>query len=203
MRKLAIILVLGTILAAAQQMPLQGTSEKAAENAHTEQQGDKWFWWKVANFALLLGVLGYLARKGAGAFFQARNEAIRSALAQSEKARREAEDRAAEMEQRMAGLSHEIEQMKTRVRAEMAAEGERIRQETERHINRLEQQTEQEIENMMKAARKELTLYSSDLALRTAEQQIGGRITPDVENSLVSAFVENMRHEAARKGASN
>lgn len=156
--------------------------------------------WQVANFVILAGILGYMIAKNAGTFFAARTGQIQRSLAEAATAKKQGEERVAEMERRIAKLADEIERMRATMRAEIAAEGERIRLETERHIHRIQEQAEQDIESMMKTARRDLKMYSAELALKLAEEQLKARITGDVENSFVSSFIADLR---AKSGAGN
>jgi F0F1-type ATP synthase membrane subunit b/b' len=106
------------------------------------------------------------------------------------------------MERRIVGLGSEIERMRADMRREMAAEGERIRHETERHLRRIQQQAEQEIDMMGKAARRQLQVYAADLALKSAQEQLPGRVTKDVENRLVSSFIHDLTDGAGRSAHS-
>src|SRR6266853_346084 len=54
---------------------------------------DPWFWWKLANFAILAGLAGYMIKKRGGGFFERRTEQIQAGMLEAEKARREAEQR--------------------------------------------------------------------------------------------------------------
>ena len=192
-------LVFATALAFAPYTRAQETT-RPAQNARTEERAEPAMGWQIANFAILAGFLGYVIAKNAPKFFQARSEQIQRALSEAAKAKEEAEQRVAEMERRIASLAAEIERMRAGMRQEMAAEGERIRLDTERHIHRIQQQAEQEIESMIKRARRELQMYSAELALRMAEEQLTSRITSDVENNLVNSFIADLRTKA---GAGN
>ena len=55
--------------------------------------------WKWANFAILVGALGYLVYKNAGAFFGSRTEAIRKGMEEADRLRQDAEARVAQMEE--------------------------------------------------------------------------------------------------------
>ena len=84
--------------------------EHAAE-AHEE--GDKYIWWKWANFAILAVALGYMLNKALPPFFAGRTAEIQKGIAEAAKAKAEADQRAAAMQQRLAALGAEIEQIKT------------------------------------------------------------------------------------------
>lgn len=199
MRRLTTCLVFLMALGFAPYARAQETT-RPPENARTQERGEPGMGWQIANFAILAGFLAYLISKNAPKFFQARTGQIQRALAEAAKAKQEGEERVAEMERRIASLADEIERMRAAMRQEMAAEGERIRLETERHLRRIQEQAEQDIESMIKTARRELRMYSAALALRLAEEQLQGRITSDVENSLVTSFVADLRTKA---GAGN
>jgi F-type H+-transporting ATPase subunit b len=175
----------------------------AQERAQTEERGDPWIWWKLVNFVILVGVLGYLMRKPAAEFFNSRTRDIELGISEGEKAKREGERRVAEVERRVAGLGSEIERLRANIKQEMAAEGERIRIETERHINRIEEQASQEIDSMLKTARRELKLYAAELAVKSAEEQLKGRVTRDVENTLVSSFIDQLRAKGTDRSTNN
>jgi F-type H+-transporting ATPase subunit b len=193
MRRLCLISTLAIFMAGV--TVAQEPHETAQFEEHTTK--DPWFWWKLANFAILAGLAGYMIKKRGGGFFERRTEVIQASMMEAEKARREAEERVTEMERRIANLGAEIESLRTTVRHEMAAEGERIRHETERHINRIQTQAEQEIESMTKRARRELKMYAAGLALESAEQQLKSRVTKDVEDRLVASFVDGMRSRSS------
>ena len=174
--------------------------ERAPVAGQTEEQGDPWIWWKWANFLILAGVLGYLIRKNAGPAYRSQSESIRRGITEAAKVKQDAEARAVQIENRLAGIQTEIEAMRSNARTEMAAEAARITQETERHLSRLQQQSEQEIELMSKAARQQLKAYSAELALHLAEQQIRGRMNKETQDALVKVFIQDLAHEA-RPGA--
>lgn len=192
------LLVLGLALAFAP-CPRAQEPPKTQESSQPEEKKPA-IGWNIANFAILIGFIAYMVRKHGGDFFVKRTAQIQAALNEAAQAKQESEQRVAEMERRIAGLSAEIERMRAEVRSEMAAEGERIRLETERHIRRIEEEATQEIETMIKVARRELKMYSAELAIKLAEEQLAGRVTKDVENNLVSSFIADLR---TRNGGNN
>jgi len=168
----------------------------AASKPQAEEGADHLLPWKVANFALLAGALGYFIYKKGGSFFGARSEAIRRGLEDAARASQAAEARYAEMEQRLANLGAEIEKLKTQAREEAGAEGERLRAESERAIRRIGDQAAQDIAAAAKAARQELRAYGADLAVNLAEQRIRERLTPDSDSALVGAMAEDLDRRA-------
>jgi F-type H+-transporting ATPase subunit b len=170
----------------------KGAAQAQAEEDRAEESHNRLFWWNVINFVILAGILGYMVKKSAVPMLKARTEEIQRAMLEASKAKQEADKRVGEMERRITGLGAEIERLRTQMRHEMAAEGERIRQETEHHLRRISEQAGQEIESLTKNALRQLKMYSAELALKSAEEQLKGRVNRDVENNLVSSFIADL-----------
>ena len=171
---------------------LVAVSLTAAEKAKSEGESDRLLLWKVANFVLLAGALGYVIYKKGGPFFAARTESVRRDLEDSARANREAQARYAEVERRLGNLGAEIEKLKPQARAESAAEGERMRAESERAFLKIRQQMQQDIASAAKAARQELRVYAAELAVGLAERRIRERLTPDSETALLGAMLKDL-----------
>ncbi len=164
----------------------------AAEKTKSEGESANLLLWKVANFVLLAGGLGWVIYKKGGPFFAARTEAVRRDLESAARANREAQERYAAVERRLAKLGAEIENLKTQARAESGAEGERMRAESEQAFEKIRLQTEQDIASAAKAARQELRVYAADLAVGLAERRIRERLTPDSESALLGSMLKDL-----------
>ena len=149
-------------------------------------------WWKVANFVLLAGGLGYLMYKKGGPFFGARSREIREAIDEAARLKAEAEARAAEIEQRLSSLASEVEALRRSARQETAAEAERAGARLRQEISKVQAEAEQEIASAAQTARRELRVYASDLAVRLAEQQLRARMSPEAEGRLVAAAIQEL-----------
>lgn len=149
--------------------------------------------WKWANFVLLAVGLGYLMVKALPPLFASRSQAILHDLNESAKIRQDAEARAADVERRLAGLESEIAALRTDSQRQTQAETERIKSHTAAEIAKIQAQSEREIAMAGKAARTELKRYATSLAIDLAERKIRARITPAVEDGIVSAFVHDLK----------
>ena len=96
--------------------------------------------WKLANFAVLAGGLGYLIAKNAGPYFRTRGEDIQQGIVDAAQVRAEAEVRAAAIEKKIGNLSGEIESIRAASKAEIAAEAARVQEETEAQIAKVRRQ---------------------------------------------------------------
>lgn len=156
-------------------------------------------YWKWTNFIILAGVLGYFIYKKAGAFFRSRTEAIRQGIEEADRLRRDAEQRAAEIERRMNNLQAEIDSLRKIAREEMAAENERLRRETEEGLRKIRQQAEQEISSAAKAARHEVRAHAAELALGLAASKIRDRLNPATDDLLIASFLDELERPAGAK----
>ena len=200
MRRLALCASLAFALAAA--FPASEQAQPAASEHGQEAQahrGNSTTLWKVANFVLLAAGLGYLIHKKGGAFFRARTEQIRQAIADAARLREEAEARAAGIDQRLAGLEAEIEALRRNARQETAAEGERVRAQLRQDLDKLQAQAEQGIASAAQAARQELRRYAAGLAVSLAEQKVRAWMSAEIEDRLVAAAIQELGQAGAAR----
>lgn len=189
MKRLAVCaLSAGLLVAVGQETahPENGKHETAGEK---EEPSPLWAW---ANFAMLAGVLGYLAAKKGGPFFAERAQSIRKGIADAEEIRKSAEARAAEVDRKLAGMAAEIESLRAEAGRERAKQAERLREQTAAELARIEEHAGREIESAGKSARIELKRYAGQLALDLAEQKIRRQMTPEVQAVLVENFARDL-----------
>jgi F-type H+-transporting ATPase subunit b len=182
--------------------PVEGAEQRLEHEAEEEKPMPNEIWWKLANFAVLAGGLGYLIAKNAGPYFRNRSEEIQQGITDAAQVRAEAEARAAAIESKLGNLSGEIESIRTAAKAEIATEAARVRAETEAQIAKVRKQAETEIASATKHASVELKAYSAQLALELAEKQIRQQLDSRTQEDLADAFVNDLRHEKAQQAGS-
>jgi F-type H+-transporting ATPase subunit b len=189
----------------AKETAVERAGEKTGERAGDAQESEipHEIWWKWANFAILAGVLGYLAAKNAGPFFASRSAEIQKGIKEAALVKAEAEARAAKIEARIANLAAEIEVIRKNSREEISAEGARISAETAQTISKIQAQAEQDIASAAKTASLDLKAQAAELAIGIAEQQIRARLTQETQDGLVDAFVHDLKRESKAKAALN
>jgi F-type H+-transporting ATPase subunit b len=175
--------------------------QDSAAQKQDAEQGDKWIWWKWANFLILAGGLGYLIGKNVPPLFQKQSTEIKSALAEAAKIKQEATAYAASVETRLANLQDEIQHLRESAHSEMIAESERIRRDTEHHLQRIREQSVQEIELMTRAAKDELRKYAAELAIGLAEERIRFRMNSETQQDLAESFLHDLRERATPRTA--
>jgi F-type H+-transporting ATPase subunit b len=148
--------------------------------------------WVIANFAILVIGLGWMIAKNGGPFFQARLKKIQQDILQGEDARREAQRRAAEVDERLARLDQEIAALRAESQKELENELQRMREKTAAGRERIRIHADQEIAAAGKMARAELKRYVAELAIGLAEHRIRARINAATQDALIGGFVENL-----------
>ncbi len=198
---MAAFLWLTTAAAQVQQTPSlqqEAQQQEVEETGHARGETSMDLW-KLANFAILMGIFGYVAYKKGGAFFRGRTENILRDLEASARMKKGAEERYAEVAKRLAAVGTEIELLREQAREESAAEGERVRDETRREMEKIRAQAEQEIASASKAAMQELREHAAKLAVAMAEQKIRARLTPEADAALVAAAAAGMGSNQGRQ----
>lgn len=142
------------------------------------------------NFALFVGLLGFLLRRPVKEFWANRAEALRVRIAQARERRAEAEgvyqrlsDRVARMEQEMAALTERMRQNGT-------LEKQKILEEAQAHAERLTQATQRIAEQELAKARFRLREVAARLTVDLAEKTIRGDLTPADQDRLVTDYLD-------------
>ena len=112
--------------------------------------------WQVLNFLILAGLIGWMAVKQGGPLLAARSKGIGDGLAAGEKAKAEADARAAQVQAKLANLEKDVAAVRTSGKEECDREADRIRRETQAEIARIRTQADDEIESAGKQARMEI-----------------------------------------------
>jgi len=178
---------------AALAMPAVALAAKVEEH-HGGAHGVPWA--KLAFSTINLGIFLYILRRFAWPVLRnwvaERRTAIAGALAQAERAKREAEALRAEWQRRLDRLGGELEGLLAQARGDIAAERDQIlaaARRTAEAIRRDAQRTaESEIRNAQEALRAEVAKQALAIAERLAPQ----RLTPADQQRFVAEFVQQV-----------
>jgi F0F1-type ATP synthase membrane subunit b/b' len=173
-----------------------------AAEKEAKGEGDGLEIWRTANFVLLAVGLGYLAGKFGGPLLAARSEDVRRAKAEAQAVRRDAEEKAAAVDARLANLEADIAALRQGSEREIKAETERLEQSVAATLAKVEASLQREIGAATKAATLELKRHAAGLALELAEQKVRARLNPQTEDALVQGFVTDLDRRP-RPGSSN
>jgi len=149
------------------------------------------FWLAVfINFAIVVGLIGWLWKKNVPAVFRNRTAMIQKSIEEARRASQDANRRLSEIEARLGRLDEEISSMRAVSEKEAAAEEERIKAAAAEDARRIAESARQEIEAAVKSARRELTAYAADLAVALATKQI--RVDTTADQALVRRFAQQL-----------
>ena len=167
-------------------------SAHAAEeggNATTERANEIFKW---INFAIVAGLIAWVFLKLTPPFFRKNAEIISSAISKATAAKAESERQLREAEEKLARLEQEVTQLRSTAQREMAAETERLKTITQSDIEKVKLAAKAEMEAAERAARLELKTIAANLAVDGAESLLAKEMTPQVQESLVAAFVKSL-----------
>ena len=146
----------------------------------------------VVNFAVLVGLLIFLARKPTQAFLVSRRAAVVDGLAEAQKMKAAAEAKYEEYQARLANLDTELAQIKSEIIASGQSERERIIAEAERKAARMRRETDFLIEQQLKQLRVDLTKETVEAAMSAAEKVLRERTTDDDQQRLAKAYLTKL-----------
>ena len=167
-----------------------------ASGEHGESHGES-IWVtlaRIANFAILVGILYWFGRKPIADHLAARGAQIRKDLVDAAEMRSTATARLAEIESKLAALPSELEQMRARSAEELEAERTRIRAAAETERDRLVEQTRREIASQTRNARAQLRAHAAALAVDVADARLRSTLTPAEQSALLDQYGRQMRN---------
>jgi F-type H+-transporting ATPase subunit b len=148
--------------------------------------------WRIMNFAVLLGALVFLLRKPLAQGLEARRKGIEDQLGDLEQQKQDAEKQLAETKQKMARLDQEVE----KIIAEYVKEGEaakaRILEEAKVAAERFQEQAKKNIENEFQKAKEQLKADMSDQAVALAEALIKKNINDDDQKVIIDEYLKKV-----------
>jgi F-type H+-transporting ATPase subunit b len=154
------------------------------------------YWLAVGiNFAIVVGVVAWASKKNLPAMFRNRTATIQKSLEEARRASEDANRRLSDIESRLGRLDQEIAEMRTAGEKEAAAEEERIKAATAEDARRILESARQEIAAAAKAARRDLTAFTADLAVSLATKQI--KVDNTTDRILVRRFAGQISDDSA------
>lgn len=152
----------------------------------------------TVNFAVIVVVILWAARKFVPGILRNRNASIERALEEARAASQDAGRRLGEIENRLRQLDVEIGQMQSAAEKEAAAEEARIQHAAEEDMRKVVETAKQEIEAAAKQVRRELSTHTAGLAIALARQQIN--VDANTDQVLVRNFAANLQKDSHKDG---
>jgi F-type H+-transporting ATPase subunit b len=142
------------------------------------------------NFAIIVVVVFWVARKYVPGMMRNRSAVIQQALEEARAASRDANRRLSEVERRLRQLDVEIGQMQANAEKESNAEELRIEKAAAEDMRKVVAAAEQEIAAAAKQARRELSNHTAGLAIALARKEIN--VQPNTDQVLVRTFASKL-----------
>lgn len=161
----------------------------AAEGGHGGGLPWKDFFLRLMNFAIMVGILYKLLKKPMSNFFASRRENIQRLLEELEQQKKDAEDKAAEYQAKLAALDKETEKIVAEYIQEGEAEKQKIVEAAERQAAYIKEQAKLAIQQEIKAAKESLQEEIAELSVGAAEDLLKKNIRPEDQDRLVDEFM--------------
>jgi F-type H+-transporting ATPase subunit b len=158
--------------------------------------------WRVLNLALLLGVLYAFARKPIQAWFGDRRQRIQGELASAAQLRREAEERLARWQRRLAELEDELAGIRATARERAEAERERILADARAAAERIRGDARAAVDQELRRAREELREEVADLSVQLAGDLLRGHVADSDRDRMLDEFIARVESAPANGGGS-
>ena len=147
---------------------------------------------RFLNFAILMGILVYFARKPVVEGIKGSIESVRTLINDAETSRKQAEVRMKEAEDRLAAVDQEMEALIQTARTESEVEKKRILEEAEGAVERLKKEARLSIQQELKKSQEILRKEVAETAVAIAEEIIREKITPEDHQRFVDEYLDNL-----------
>jgi len=169
----------------------------AEEAGHGEHHAYNWmnFFWKILNFVIFFGALGYFLAKPIGGFLRSRSLNITKELEEARAARDKAQAELTEVRRQLEGLEQEMEGIKEKAARDSETLSQEIADQTRAECERIEKQAEKDLETMGARARRDLREHAAQLSIETAEALIRDAINDKDRGRILAASLEQVGGE--------
>jgi len=152
------------------------------------------------NLALLIAVLVYFGRKPILGFFDRRRLQIEEDLQKAAALKKEAEERYASWQRKLADLQAELEGIRAASRERAESERAQILADATATAARIRSDATAAIEQELRRARAVLHEEAADLAVDLARSLLAEQVTNADRERLVSEFIERIERSDAEAG---
>lgn len=152
----------------------------------------------VANFLVLVVLVGWFLVKALPKTFRDRNNAIQKHLIEARTATEDASARLNSVEARLSKLDEQIAQMRAQSEKDSALDEQRIKASVEDEKQKILSAAEQEIAAATVQARRRIQQYAADLAIDQAAKKLV--LTAETDRLLVEDFARRLVGGDAKEG---
>jgi F-type H+-transporting ATPase subunit b len=170
----------------------QPEKPQAAENSSEPGENSHEMLYKIINFAILAGALGYLLRKPMRDFLSQRSDEIRKGLDDGRKALDAAQAQLHAVEEKLARLQEDIAALKATAASEIQSEHERLRKAAAEEGRKIEEFARTQVDSALRVARLELKNFTAQQAVEIAANSIRTRLDDAGHRRLFTQFLADL-----------
>ena len=147
---------------------------------------------KFLNFAILMGIIFYYARKPVAGFFIGAAREVKTTLVGAREAAAQAAAERKTQQEKIENFQAELERMVAGARADAGKELEQLSGEAQAQGEQIKAQTHLQVEQEMRKARVVLRTQLADETVRLAEELIRRQVDETKQRELVGDYIEQM-----------
>jgi len=144
---------------------------------------------QTINLILILGIIGYFARKPVITYFAERRDQIRGDLDSAAELLSEAETRNSELQRRLVDLQSEIEEIRESTRRRAEEDSERILAEANKAAERIQNDAAAAVSQELQRAQAALRAEAANLALEVAGEILREQVGEGDRDRLLDEFI--------------
>jgi F-type H+-transporting ATPase subunit b len=180
--------------------PHGGPGGQGGQVIHEEEPASPPYVFMLINFAILLALLAWKGRPLAQKVAADRHDLIKAALDEAAKLRKQAADKLAEYESRLAQADAEITRMVEGMRQDAENDSKRIRAAAEAMVAHMKHDAELRIAAEIELARAQLTREVTAASAAATEKLLREQMTAGDQQKLVGAFIADVQGAGTRSG---
>lgn len=165
----------------------------ASGGAHHEGGIPSAVWYQFVNFGLFVALLAFVLRKPIRTFFTSREQGFKQALVKAESAKREAEAKRREIQERLSKLESTSQNAIAEARAEAEALKAKIIRDAEELTRNMKEDTRRTAEIEIERAKAELRQELLSQSVAMARQMLNDKINEPDQKRLQTEFVDKIQ----------
>ena len=165
----------------------------ASEASHQENQApDLKLVFRLINFAIFAGVLGFVLKKPVADYFSKRSELLKEKIEANRASHQKALEEHQEIARKLKNIEQESRELLTSFHQDGIREKEKIIEQANSLVSQLREDAKKITESELKKAKEELKNIAIGLAVELAEKSVQRDITAEDEMNLAHNFVKGI-----------
>lgn len=150
------------------------------------------FLFRVINFVILFGGLGFVLSKPLKNYLKQRSQNIKNAIYEAKIAKEEAEKKALYYKEKLSQLENEVAAFMEQIKKEAEDEKQRIIKEAEEQLEKTKERMQKSLEQEKKRMEEEVTKEAANMAVKLAEEMIRKSFTLEDQKKWMQEYIKMM-----------